>query len=238
MRLNNFEIFDISQPVSSKTACFPGDVPFSTKVTQTYEQSKVVNLTSITLSPHVGTHTDSPAHVMGNLGDQAKLAGALPLDPFVGFAVVLDVSPMERGGITAAQLIEAMKPMEEQKKRLEEMYGQEQPWPFRYLIKTQQQCHPDQFKKEYPYLEPDAVEFLYSRGANLIGVDTPSVDDVNAKELIIHHMMIERNIYWLENLDLSAIQPRGYFLVAAPLKLMESEAAPVRALLMLGVGSN
>jgi arylformamidase len=236
MRINTFDIFDISQPVSSKTACFPGDVPFSATVTQSFAESKIVNLTAITLSPHVGTHTDSPAHVMGDLNNPAQLVGALPLDPFVGIAVVLDVSPMDKGGITGAHLIEAMKPLEEQKKQLEAAYKQEQPWPFRYLIKTQQQSHPEQFKAEYPYLEPDAVEFLYSRGAKLIGVDTPSIDDINAKDLVVHRQMIEYGIYWLENLDLSAIEPRAYFLVAAPMKLMETEAAPVRAILIHGIG--
>jgi arylformamidase len=236
MRINTFDIFDISQPISSKTACFPGDVPFSAKVTQSFAESKIVNLTAITLSPHVGTHTDSPAHVMGDLSNPDHMAGALPLDPFVGIAVVLDVSPMESGGITGARLIEAMAPMEAQKKHLEETYKKEHPWPFRYLIKSQQKSHPEQFKSEYPYLTPDAVELLYSRGAKLIGVDTPSIDDVNAKDLVVHRMMIEYKIYWLENLDLSSIEPRAYFLVAAPVKLMETEAAPVRAILIHGIG--
>jgi len=36
-RLSYSRIIDISQPVTSRTACFPGDTPFSKSVTLTYE---------------------------------------------------------------------------------------------------------------------------------------------------------------------------------------------------------
>ena len=36
----------------------------------------------------------------------------------------------------------------------------------------------------------------------------------------------------LENLDLSAVEPGIYYLIAAPLKIAGAEAAPVRALLL------
>ena len=58
---DRYRIIDISQPISSRAACFPGDTPFSRQVTVSYQDS-VVNLTAITMSPHVGTHADAPVH--------------------------------------------------------------------------------------------------------------------------------------------------------------------------------
>lgn len=230
MTTHDFEIIDISQPVTTRTACFPGDVPFSQAMTCTFEDSKVVNLTSVTLSPHVGTHTDAPAHVKGSMADTNQLIGGLPLEPFVGRCAVLDLSPMGIGSITAAQVSAGLDALDDAWKAAGSLA-----WPTRFLIKTQAQSQPEKFLREYPYLGIDAIDHLYERGATLIGVDTPSVDHIRAKELIAHKQLILRSIYWLENLDLSAAEPGFYFLSAAPIKLVDTEAAPVRALLLKGL---
>ena len=52
-----------------------------------------VNLSSISGSPHVGTHADAPLHVH----DGWPASDALPLAAFVGDALVLDVSRTPRG---------------------------------------------------------------------------------------------------------------------------------------------
>jgi arylformamidase len=231
---NAFQIIDISQPVSSKTACFPGDIPFSQTVSLTCETSNVCNLTAITMSPHVGTHIDAAAHVVGTLGDTEHLAGTLPLDPFVGPVGVVDISPMNEGGITTDMLRPALQRLENKRLALEVSLNRPVSACTRLLIKTQPVSQPEIFKDDYPYPDVEAIEYLASRGINLVGVDTPSVDHVKAKDLRSHKALIGRKMHWLENLDLSSVAEDIYFLVAAPLKLMETEAAPVRAILLQG----
>lgn len=211
-----FDILDISQSVSEKTACFPGDVPFSKLMTLTYADSKVINLTAITMSPHVGTHADAPSHIDGDMSDANEMAAALPLVAFVGPATVLDLTPMDAGEITGDVIKNTHTGV------LNE----------RVLFKTQTKLDEDVFKDDYAYIGVSAVEYLSSLGVRLVGLDTPSVDHIRSKDLQTHHALLKHGFYWLENLNLDGVAAGDYFLVAAPLKLASAEAAPVRALLL------
>lgn len=211
----SFQIIDISQPVSSKTTCFPGDVPFTRELTLSFEQSQVVNLTAITMSPHVGTHADAPSHIKGDIADETANIGAVPLAPYVGTAVVVDLSPMPTGAITADLLKTRVRAGDE-----------------RVLVKTQTTINFEKWEGDYPYLSIDAVDYLKSCGIKLIGLDVPSVDHVNSKNLEAHHALNTAGLYWLENLNLTSTIEGRFFLVALPLKLTEAEASPVRAILL------
>lgn len=217
---NDFEILDISQSVSEETACFPGDVSFSKAITLTYEQSNVVNLTAITMSPHVGTHADAPSHICGDLNDRSQMAGALPLIPYVGECVVLNLAPMKGGAITK-ELVDKSCTASGIKTL-----------PPRVLFRTQEKIDESLFKDDYPYIGVDAVSYLSEQGVKLVGIDTPSVDHINSKTLDTHHALSKHQFCWLENLHLESITAGRYFLVAAPLKLLTAEAAPVRAILL------
>jgi len=65
----------------------------------------------------------------------------------------------------------------------------------------------------------------------LLGVDAPSVDARESKNLPVHNMIFAGNAAILENLDLRRVMPTMYELIAFPLKLMALDAAPVRAVL-------
>jgi arylformamidase len=208
--LTDFDILDISQAVSENTACFPGDVPFSKVMTLTYAQSKIINLTAITTSPHVGTHADAPSHIDGDMDDPNDMAGALPLVPYVGPVTVLDLSPMEAGEITADKVKEA-----------ESSLGGK-PLAERVLFKTQKKVDEDIFKSDYPYIAVSAVEYLSTRKVQLVGIDTPSVDHIDSKDLKTHHALTKHKFFWLENLNMEKVDAGSYFLVAAPIKLVSA----------------
>jgi arylformamidase len=46
-----------------------------------------------------------------------------------------------------------------------------------------------------------------------------------------HHVLLEGGVSLLENLDLTGVPPGDYELIALPLKIVGSDAAPVRAVL-------
>jgi arylformamidase len=66
----------------------------------------------------------------------------------------------------------------------------------------------------------------------LIGVDVPSVDQVDSKTLSIHHALDAANIVILENLDLRSVSVGDYWLIALPLRLAGADGSPVRAILL------
>ncbi len=210
-----FDIIDISLPINSKTACFPGDTPFSKSTTLTYRETKIVNLTALTMSPHVGTHADSPIHIYGDMESGDDMVGAMSLAPFVGPTVVLNIAETQKG-ITPEDV-----------RKLDNFVK-----PTRVLFRTCNKIRFDHFEDEYAYFTPELIDHLADRGIVLAGIDTPSVDHVRSKDLPAHNALHKRKMTWLENVDLSKVEEGEYFLVAAPLKFMELEASPVRALLL------
>lgn len=213
---NPFTIIDISQPVDSKSACFPGDIPFSKDITLTYKDSGIVNLTAFTMSPHVGTHADSAVHIKGTLSDNDGFASDLPLQPFIGDVYVLALNP-HTGPIEPSSVREKLESLD--------------PFPSRILFKTRHQIRYDVFD-DYSYISCDLAKYLAENSVRLIGLDTPSVDHTESRDLPSHNLLLEGGLVWLENLDLTKAEEGSYTLVALPLKFTELEASPVRAVLL------
>lgn len=217
----SFNIIDISQPVNSRSACFPGDVPFSKEVSLTLRDSGVVNLTAFKMSPHVGSHADAPVHIEGELEEGKGTVSSFPLDAFLGPVRVYDLAPFT-GAISKEILLSKLPTDGNGKKLLDK----------RILFKTRHHIRYDVFEDDYAYIGTDLAHFLARADTRLIGLDTPSVDHTDSKELESHHILKEGGLYWLENLDLSSVEEGEYTLLALPLKLEELEAAPVRAVLL------
>lgn len=213
------QLIDISQPVTSRNGHFPGDTPFQRQTVLTVADTQVLNLNAFTMSPHIGTHADAPLHIAGNPhSDWGKDGiGSLPLTPFIGPATVVDVSPWEEP-LTLDRIQDHLPDSGEIPKRL--------------LIKTLSRQNPEAFSPPYASLSPELCKTLVSWGCVLVGVDGHSIDPVDSKTLTAHHILQQGGLCWLENLDLSRVSTGNYFLFAPPVKLLEMEAAPVRAVLL------
>lgn len=155
------------------------------------------------------------------MDDSQGMASDMPLLPYIGPCAVIDVSPLERG-ITADDFAKAA--------------GRLPTLPPRVVFKTQKNLRFDVWEGSiYSHFTVELVEALKRHGATMAGLDTPSVDHVDSKDLQVHHALIKAGFSWLENLDLTNAQEGIYFLSAAPLKLAELEASPVRAVLIKGI---
>ncbi|WP_078381334.1 arylformamidase [Sutcliffiella halmapala] len=204
------KIYDISRPLKAETPTWPGDTAFSYSLNWSKEETGSVNVGSIEMSVHTATHVDAPFH-FDNKG--AKMA-ELDLAVFIGPAIVLDVTNVAK--INREIIADSLKA--NAKKRI--------------LFKTNAWVKGDEFPTSIPTLHSDVVELLKELEVPLIGVDLPSVDELESKELSIHHLLHKANIAILEGIDLREIEEGEYQLVALPLKLEESDGSPVRAVLM------
>jgi arylformamidase len=202
------KVIDISRPLINGVPTWPGDTKFNYEVSWSKEESGSVNVGKITLSIHTGTHIDAPFH----FDNQGKKVKDLDLDLYIGKALVVDVSQYDSVG--AAQLMNIN-------------FNQVE----RILLKTNSWVNETVFPEEITYLKADIGPFLAGKGIKLIGVDVPSVDPLNSKELAAHHSLHEHNIHILEGIDLENIEPKLYELIALPLPLEESDGSPVRAVL-------
>ena len=73
-------LWDISPPVSAASPLFPGDQPYAQRWTATIGPGCQVNLSAITMSPHIGAHADAPLHYAAG----GAPVGALDLEPYLG----------------------------------------------------------------------------------------------------------------------------------------------------------
>ncbi|HSW22355.1 MAG TPA: kynurenine formamidase, partial [Burkholderiaceae bacterium] len=64
-----------------------------------------------------------------------------------------------------------------------------------------------------------------------VGIDTASIDPANSKSLPSHQVVRRLGLRVLENLVLDQVPEGDYELIALPLKLMQADASPVRAVL-------
>jgi arylformamidase len=202
-------------PLRPGTPEWPGDTPFACGWTARVAEGSSVNLSAVTLSPHVGTHADAPLHVR----DGWPASDALPPAAFVGEAVVVDLAGAD-GEVPLGALADAAA-----------RQGVAVRGARRVLVRTGRTIADGAFPEAWPWLSAACVRELAAGGLVLLGVDAPSVDGRESKSLDTHHALFGAGAYNLENLDLRAAAPGRYELLAAPLLLAGLDAAPARALL-------
>ena len=203
------KLWDISPPVDAHSPVFPGDTPYTQQWTVSLSESCPVNVSAITLSPHVGAHADAPLHY----DPQGLPAGVLGLQPYLGRCRVihaLGAGPL----ITLTHLQHALADL-----------------PPRVLVRTYHQCPLTQFDTQLTGFDPTCVQRLADMGVQLIGTDSASIDPADSKRLPSHQVIRQRGLRVLENLLLDDVPEGDYELIALPLKLMTADASPVRAVL-------
>jgi len=202
------KIYDISRKLINGMPVWPGDTEFQYEVSWPMEESGSVNVGRLELSTHTGTHVDAPFH----FDNEGKKVIDLDLNLYIGTARVIDMIGKESIGAADLDKID--------------LEGCQ-----RVLIRTLAWVNPDVFPDRIPHLEPDLAPLLASKGVKLIGLDVPSVDPIDSKELLAHHSLNANGIHILESLRLDEIEPGDYELIALPLPLVEGDGSPVRAVL-------
>lgn len=206
-------VYDISQPVREDIAVWPGDRPFELAWTMARAAGDTVNVAAASLSVHTGTHVDGFRHVT----DDGATAAAMPLEPYLGPAVVIDARGRDR---LTAGLIDAVDPRDTP----------------RVLFRTRDVVDATQFPGDVAFVTPELARALVARGFRLVGTDAPSIDPIDSKTLDAHHILAAGGVANLENAVLTQVPPGRYILVALPLRLVDADSSPVRAVLLEGAG--
>ena len=201
-------LWDISPPIASDSPLFPGDTAYSQQWTATITPGCPVNLSAITMSPHIGAHADAPLHY----GDDAPTIGEVSLDPYLGPSRVIHA-------IGCGPLV-----------RPEHLAHAATDLPPRVLVRTCVQA-PTHWSPAFSAFAPETIAWLASLGVRLIGIDSQSVDPADSKTLPSHRLLLRHDLRVLENLVLDDVPEGDYELIALPLKLMTADASPVRAVL-------
>ena len=202
-------IWDISSPLHPGSPVFPGDTAYRQHWTATITPGCPVNVSALTLSPHVGSHADAPLHYQA----EGEPVGALDLLPYLGPCRVIHA-------IGCGPLIE-----------WRHLAHALQDLPPRVLVRTYERMPVDHWDAALSAFAVETLERLADLGVLLVGIDTASIDPADSKTLPSHQLIRQRGLRVLENLVLDAVPEGDYELIALPLKLMLADASPVRAIL-------
>jgi arylformamidase len=195
--------------VHEGAAVFPGDTPYQQRWAANIGPGCPVNVSEITLSPHIGAHADAPLHY----APDGATIGDVDLTPFLGPCRVIHA--IARGPLIEwAHIEHAVADL-----------------PPRVLVRTYQRAPVDHWDGALAAYAPATIERLAALGVMLVGIDTASIDPADSKTLDSHQVIRRMNLRVLENLVLDDVLEGDYELIALPLKLVSADASPVRAVL-------
>jgi len=211
------KVWDISRTLSNDFAEWPGDEPFHNRLTKEIAKGATVNLGAVTMSVHNGTHADARFH-FDSKGASIEKA---PLEVYLGRATVVDLAQSfsqsrDKHLITLEDL---------------RLHAEAIATTSRLLVKTGRWTDSTVFPTQIPVIAADVPAWLQKNGVKLLGLDLPSMDEIDSKSLQNHHALARAGIAIVESLDLSDVAAGIYNLAALPLKIAGADGAPVRAVL-------
>ena len=200
--------YDITPSITPKLAVWPGDTPASREVLCDIARDDNITLSTLRATVHLGAHADGPNHY----GKDAPAIDERSLDYYLGPCQVIRVN------VARATRI------------LPSMVRAELTTP-RVLFATETYPDPQNWNSDFAALSVELIDLLHDRGVITVGIDTPSVDLFESKDLPAHKAILRHNMAILEGLVLKDVPEGTYELIALPLPLAGFDASPVRAIL-------
>lgn len=210
------KFYDCTRKVFEGAAAFPGDEQFKFNTLKQVSKGDLVNLTSMLIGAHQGTHVDSPYHWI----EDGKKLDEMDLSCYCGFCRLIEM-PEDKDIITKADL----EPYKPQKGEI-------------LLVKTKNSLESDEapFHLGFVGFDYEAGKYLAECGVKTIGIDYLSIEG-GTKEGVepdkyAHQPVLGAGMAVIEGLYFGKdVKPGNYFISALPLKVAGGEGCPVRAVL-------
>lgn len=203
-------LYDISPKLTPRTAVFPGDTPLSQETLLSFQSGNHLMLSALRSTVHLGAHADAPCHYSADGSDISER----DIRRYLGLCQVITVDKKPSGRILP-----------------EDLAGRTVTAP-RVLFRTNSFPNPFEWQDDFASLSPQLIGTLAVQGVVTVGIDTPSVDPHDSRDLESHQALLMHDVAVLEGLDLSKVPDGEYTLVALPLPLVGFDASPVRAVLL------
>jgi kynurenine formamidase len=208
------KIIDLSHIINPDISVFPGtEKPvFERKEIEGYPEVK------ITMYTHTATHMDAPIHIIKG----ARTLDELPIDRFMGKAIVIDCKHLAGKNIT----LDFLKQFVDKIKNIEFILFNSG-WSAKW--KT------DAYFENFPTLTQEAATWLTQFKLKGIGLDSISLDPVPDLTLPNHKIVLAKEILIIENMtNLDSLPNEEFIFQCFPLKIEKADGSPVRAVGMVG----
>lgn len=204
-----FKIYDVSMSIQEGMTVYknkPEKQPSFETV-----QNNYVSETRVSLDVHTGTHVDAPLHMVVS----GETMESIPLEHLVGPCRVLDLSHV-KDGITEEDL-EPFNVQEEE-----------------FLLLKTANSQEESFNPDFIYVKEGAARLLVEKRVKGVGIDALGIERSQPGHPT-HKALFGAKIIIIEGLRLSEVPEGSYFMMAAPIKLIGTDAAPARVVLIEGL---
>lgn len=199
------KFIDLTMPLSEQTRVYPGDPAPSIKKVADFSDKGYYD-SFVSFDVHTGTHLDAPKHFVQG----GHALDSYPLQRFVCRGVLIKAVGEKTIGKELFQTHEIL-------------HGDA------VLIWTQHsdKAHFKDYFETNPVISTEAAQYLVSKKASLVGIDSFSVDNPPFET---HKTLLGADVLVLENLaNLASLAGKEFKLFALPAKIAGAEAAPCRA---------
>ncbi len=205
------KIIDISRTISEYMVVYkdkPEKKPQIVKTRSFAEHG--ANESIMNLDSQTGTHADAFYHMI----DDGKKIDQISLDKFMGKCIVIDLTKV-RNKITDDHLMKYKISKNEI-----------------ILLKTKNHLE-NKFDFNFTYLDKTGAEFLAKKGVKLVGIDQLGIEREQPMH-DTHVILFKKGVPIVEGLDLTKVKEGKYLFIGLPIKIKDSDGAPVRAILIKG----
>jgi kynurenine formamidase len=189
---------------------------------------------------HGGTHLDAPVH----FSETGETPAEIPVRRLVAPGIVIDMAEQASKNPDALLGIDTVKGWEARNGPVPQgaivvlRTGWGPRWSEGARSYLGDDTPGDASKLHFPGYGEEAARYLVEeRQVGGLGIDTASVDYGQSKNFIVHQIAAAHNVFNLENVARAEeLPPKGFWLIALPIKSEHGSGGPVRIVAMLPPG--
>ena len=202
-------LHDISLKLAGDTVRWVTAPPFELEERRRMSKGYPNKNSALNMSIHSGTHIDAPFHFVA----EGLTIDELPLDRFIGAAMVFEVDPEK---YITKNHVESIK-----------LDG-----ATRVLFKTRNSelQHQREYEPDFAAFSVEADQSLVERGVELVGLEYLSIAHAD-EQVRVHRAFLDHGVVLLEGIDLSHVASGRYELTCLPIQIGNSDGAPCGAVL-------
>lgn len=204
-------VYDVTMGLCAESVVYPGDPSLVVEPISTIGKGCCFQLSKISMSNHLGTHIDFPAHVI----EGEKTSDDYDLAYLSGPGQVISVD--DNINVISKAFVQELEVQEGEI----------------IFFKTANQhiSKKGPISKNYVSILPEAAECLVKKGVKIVGIDYISVDSIDAALLPTHNALLKEGVLIVENLELKGVPDGHYDIQIAPLKISGMDGLPARVML-------
>ncbi|WP_299554132.1 cyclase family protein [Seonamhaeicola sp.] len=199
------------------TVTYTDDLTGFSKETSKTVENDGWNASTLTFYSHCGTHMDAPVHF--NVKDET--IDQMPVSDFVGKAWVIDVRHIgSKGLINPSDIPDSIKEQFDAGDSLV------------FWTNWSEYVYEPKYRDELPRISEALAHWCVDNKVKMIGVEPPSVADVNNMEEVTKiHQILLQSVVIIEGLtNLDKLTSNCVELIALPLKIGEGDGSPARVI--------